>query len=160
MISDIEQKAIDAMLHRGVKISIPERSFLKYFGKKKRTFTIHQSYLCTLFHISTIAIQLKYSEKQLSESPFEESKQLVAKYAKSMPRIIAIAILGSDFKIRLFSGYLSGYLFRNLTPEKLAQLSLIVMQMNNVSDFINSIRLMSGARISAPKSLSPADNGG
>ncbi len=161
MISETEQKAIDAMLQRGIKVSIPERSLLRFIGKKERHFTVRQSYLGTLYEISRVALKLEYSESKISESAFTESKVLAEKYARNMALICAIAILNSKWGIRLFKGMLARYLLWRLTPQRLAQLSIVVMQMNNISDFINSIRLMSAVRLTAPKGdLSPDDNGG
>lgn len=160
MASKAEEKAIDAMLDRGVKISIPERSLFAYFGKKERSFTIRQSYLGTLLEISRVALKLDYDEKAISEAAFTESKQLAKRHSKNMALIAAIAILNSRWGIRLWKRPLANYLFWRLTPQKLVQLSIVVMQMNNISDFINSIRLMSGVRLTAPKNLSPEDNGG
>lgn len=161
MANATEQKAVDTMLHRGVEVSIPKRSLLRYIGKSERTFIIRQSYLGTLYEISRIALKLEYDEKLIAESAFTESKQLAIRHCKNMALICAIAILNSIWSIRLFSGIFSRYLLWRITPEKLAKLSIVVMQMNNISDFINSIRLMSGVRLTAPKSdLSPAGNGG
>jgi hypothetical protein len=157
---DIEAKAVDTLLHRGVRIDIPKRSLLRYVGKKDRSFTIRQSYLGTLFEISRVALRLDYDEKRIADDAFSESKRLVKKHAKGMTLICAIAILNSWWGIRLLAWPLSYYLLWRLTPQRLAQLSLTVMQLNNISDFINSIRLMSGARVTAPKDLSPDDNGG
>lgn len=159
MNSATEQKAVDTLLHRGVRVSIPKRSLLRYIGKTDRTFTIRQSYLGTLFEISRVALRLDYDEKLIADNAFAESKQLAKRHVKSMALICAIAILNSKWKIYLLSWPLSRYLLWRLTPQRLAQLSLTVMQLNNISDFINSIRLMSGARMTAPK-LSLVNNGG
>lgn len=160
MDQSVETRAIDAMLQRGVKIELPERTLLRYLGKKTQSFTIRQSYLGTLYEISRIALKLDYSEKIL-EVPFTESKQLVVKHVRNMAMIAAIAILNSKWKIRLFSRFLARQLLWSLTPEKLSRLAIVVMQMNNIQDFINSIRLMSAIRLTAPKrDLSPEDNGG
>lgn len=156
-----EQKAVDTMLQRGIKVSIPKRSILRYVGKKDRTFTIRQSYLGTLYEISRVALRLDYDEKRIAKNAFGESKALAKKHARDMALICAIAILNSKWRIRLLSWPLSLYLFWRITPELLAKLSLMVMQLNNISDFINSIRLMSAARLSAPKDdLSLVSNGG
>ncbi len=168
MDQSVETRAIDTLLQRGVEIIIPPSApppryrFINWLSGAKdkgRTFIIRQSYLGTLYEISRVALTLEYNEKRIAEDAFGESKRLVEKHAKSMTLICAMAILNSKDDIQAQSESLSEYLLWHLTPERLAQLSLTIMQMNNISDFINSIRLMSGARITAPK-LSPEDNGG
>lgn len=159
MSNEIENKALDNLLQRGVEIPIPKRSIFRYIGKKERKFILRQSYLGTLFEISKLALKVEYDETQLQADGFRESKILTVEYSKTMALIIAIALLNSKWKIKCFAKLFSYYLFWRLTPSKLAQVAIMVMQMNNYSDFINTIRLTSVLKVATPN-LSPTGNGG
>lgn len=160
MDQSVETKAIDTMLQRGVRIDLPERTLLRFFGRKQRSYTISQSYLGTLLEISRLSLTLDYDERKLSEQAIQESKQLAVKHCRTVAAIAAIAILNSKWRIRFFRRSLARYLLWGMTPESLLNLALVVMKMNNIPDFINSIRLMSAVRLTQAKNLSPEDNGG
>ena len=54
---------------------------------------------------------------------------------------------------------MGNYLLDKLTPKKLAEIVLIVVALGGVQDFTDSIRLIRSMRITAPKNLSPTDQG-
>jgi len=145
-----EIKAIDTLLQNGIIVDI---------GKRK--FTISQSYLGTIFTISHIAITMGIDEEKIKDNPIGESRDIAVSHAKKMARIVAIAILNNKWKIRLFESVLANFLFWKLTPGELRNISETVMTLNNMGDFMNSIRLISGRRMTEPKkNLSPGDSGG
>jgi len=159
-MKNTEEKATDILQNKGIKFSIPRKSLFRHL-KKNRELTIRPSYLGTLYEISRLAIKLNFDEKLIENDPFYESRVLIEKHVKSMALIVAIAVLNSQFKIKLFKGILSWYLYWHLTPEMLFSLSLQVVELNNLQDFMSSIRSARGWRITQPKSdLSPTGNGG
>ena len=160
-MQDTEKGAVDAILDKGIEISIPKRSVLKYFTKAKdRKFTIRQPYLGTLHSIARVSLEIEFSEDLIRGNAIAQSHEHARKDVKKLAKVIAIAICNSRWRIRLFSGILADYLVWRLTPERLLQLSVTVFTLSNTADFINSIRLISGARISQPKNLSPEERGG
>jgi hypothetical protein len=160
-MSNAEKKAADTLLHTGAEIKIYKRSVLRFIGKKERTITIHQSFLGTLYEISRLALQMNFDESKVQSDPWYESKVLAEKHARTVSTVLAIAILNSKWKIRLFKKLLANYLYWHLTPENLFKIVIVVSELNNVADFINSIRSVRGWRITQPKSeMSPTGNGG
>lgn len=160
-MENVEEKTVDVLLNEGIDITIKKRSVLRFIGKKQRAFRIRQSYLGTVYAISKIAISMDFDETLIQKDPFFESKVLAEKHIKAMALVIAIAILNSKLKIRLFKNILASYLLWHLTPEELSKLVMFIAELNNYSDFMSSIRSVRGWRITQPKSeLSPQDNGG
>lgn len=159
-----EQQEISILLNKGVKFSTPKRSFLKHLSKKKeRDFYIFQPYLGTLDHLSELSLQMKIDEKVYeSDDMFERLqgyKILASKTARLAAKMAAISVLNSRWKIKLFSGILAGYFLWHIQPTHLLQLAMLINKMSNFGDFTNSIRLMSTARTTAPKSLIENQNG-
>ncbi|MCZ2480005.1 hypothetical protein [Aquirufa nivalisilvae] len=156
-----ERQEYDLLLHQGVKFTTPKRSILKYFSKQKdRTWVINQPFLGTLDYLSSIFIQMDFSEERIKENALNESKRLAAINTFRCAKIIAIAILNDKIRIKLFSNILARYFLWRITPSKLFQLALMINTMSNVADFTNSIRLMSVQRTAAPQLIEIADQKG
>lgn len=145
-----EKQVIDALLDQGMYFDI-DRKFTRVFTKKPRRWVIKQPFLGTLDYLTREYLVMDFDENKLQENPLRESKIIASKYTMNMARIVAIALLNGKWKIKLFTGILSRYLFWRLTPSKIVNLAIIINTLNNTTDFTNSIRLMSGMRTTAPK---------
>ena len=150
---ETEKKALNTLLQKGMKFSVPKHGLLRLLSKKKeREFTIVQPFLGTLDMLSEIFLQIEFDEKKIQENPLSESKYLL-KYSGKLAQIVAIAVCNSNTKFRIRGKKLTRYFLWHLTPEKMLQIVLIISSMNNTMDFINSIRLMSVVRTTIPKAL-------
>ena len=147
-----EQNEADVLIDKGMFFKVPKRSLLKYLSKnKERTFLISQPYLGTLDLITQIFLSINFDEEVLKESPLSESKKIVGQSVKKCAQVVAITMLNSHWKIRLFSSVLATYLLWRVTPSKLMELAVTINRMSNLGDFINSIRFMSVVRTTTPK---------
>lgn len=156
-----ESRAVEALLSEGVKFEIKTKGLVRIF-KKTHTFHLRQSYLGTLLMLSKYYLKVGFDEKKLTDDPLGESRHEITKSAKTLAMIAAIGMLNNKWKIRFFARPLAKWLLWRLTPQKLYELSMTIVVLNNTGDFMNSIRLMSALRITAPKeeNLSPVDQGG
>lgn len=156
-----EQKAVNTLLSQGVKFEIDARGLVRIF-KKKHSFMLRQAYLGTLLMLSKYYLKVGFDEKKLVDDPLGVSRLEITRTAKTLAMIAAIGILNNKTKIKLFARPFAKWLLWRLTPNKLYELSMTIVVLNNTGDFINSIRLMSALRVTAPKeeNLSPADQGG
>ncbi|WP_337043863.1 hypothetical protein [Emticicia sp. 17c] len=157
-----EQNEADVLINRGISFEVPMRSPLKYFSRtRQRTFVIHQLYLGTLDIISRIFLSLPLDEAAIAADPLREAKRISAESARKCALAIAIAVLNSQWKIKLFSGLLANYFLWRIQPSRLVQVAFYLNQLSNLGDFISSIRLMSAIRTTAPsqveKKTTPAD---
>ncbi|MFA6973994.1 MAG: hypothetical protein WC238_04645 [Parcubacteria group bacterium] len=155
-----EQKAVNTLLSQGVKFEIDAKGLGRLF-KKKHSFHLRQAYLGTLLILSKYYLKVGFDEKKLVDDPLGVSRLEITKSAKILAMIAAIGILNNKTKIRLFAKPFAKWLLWRLTPNKLYELSMTIVVLNNTGDFINSIRLMSALRVTAPKveNLSPVDQG-
>lgn len=76
----------------------------------------------------------------MEADPVGESKRMVFKNAYLSAQIIAIAILNREWKIKLLTPLFAKYLLWHLTPQTILKLSVIVLTIGNIGDFINAIR--------------------
>lgn len=148
-----EKNEADILIDRGFFFEVPKKSLLRWFSKKKtRRFEIQQPYLGVLDMINRIFLDIEFNEKEITENPLTETKKLVI-HSRKLAEVIAIVILGSKWKIRLFAKVLGRYFLWRITPDNLLQITLGISQMSNLENFIVSIRLMSRIRTTAPKPI-------
>ncbi|GAB3973843.1 hypothetical protein GCM10028806_28560 [Spirosoma terrae] len=138
-----EKQQIDTLLERGMDFTVDKKSLLRFFGKKQRVFKVYQPYLGTLDYLSQEYINMAFSEERLKADPVGESKRLIEHNAKRCGRVIAIAVLNSQWKIKLFAGLLANYFSWHLTPGKLFDLVMLINTLTNMGAFTNSIRFLS-----------------
>lgn len=144
-----EARELDTLTEQGLSFTTPKRSFLRHWGKPERTFTIQQPYLGTLDVLSKQYIQMGISETVLSQDPMVESRKL-ARYAPICARIVAISVLNSYWKIKLFTPLLASYFLWRVNPKTLWKFTSLILELSNMGDFINSIRFLSTARTTDP----------
>jgi hypothetical protein len=149
------------LLEHGVQFTLPGRSI---FGKaKERSFLVKQSYLGTLYHLSKLYLQLEINENTFSDENWMTEAKKLYKHAPIMSRVVATAYLNSKWKIRLFARPLSTYFLWHITPSKMVDIcKMIIVDLNNMQDFMITIKLLSVSPMTTPKNrdLSPLDNGG
>lgn len=171
-----ERAELNALIGNGIEFEIEDTEFeikKSLFGIiKKRTpitarkkFKIEEPTLGTLDRLSAEWIELAIDEGQLlSGDSLQKAKGLVYAHSKRCAKIVAIAVLGSDYLIpkcnyggrikyvedkeRLAS--LTELFTRTVKPSTLFQLCVSINAMLNLGDFTNSIRLMSSDRTAMP----------
>lgn len=147
----IEQSAIDALLQRGLTFEVERKSILKsIFRKKTRVFKMQQLYLGTLIILADKYLKLNIDEDQ-DDNATNPARLAPRQNAQLLAEILAIAVLNSKWKIKLFSGILSKYFLWRVTPQQLLSLTLVIHNLSNTQDFLYSIRLSKGSRITKPK---------
>jgi hypothetical protein len=152
-----ERKELDLLLEKGV-------SFEVQTGRKKRTFRFNEPTLGTLDRLSRLWVDMVIDEELLNDHDvyLSASKKLVMDNARRMARVIAIAVTPDSYSvspvIRCFKSRMYEWRIKRLTrlfyhtviPSRLFSLSYSIIAMGNLGDFINSMRLMSGARTTVP----------
>lgn len=153
----LEQKELDSLLEKGIEIEI---------GNKK--FVIHEPTLGVLDLLSDCFIKIQFEEQDLLDNPMIATRAIGKSASKVFARIIAIAVLGRNCAFvvgRLGSplsyittnnvkiNRLAKFFLLNTTPAKLLEIAMIISQMSNYGDFINSIRLVAGARTTKPNQI-------
>jgi len=149
----MEEKAINALLEKGV-----------VFNLNRKKYHLKEATLGMLDEISALQLQMTIDENRLDDNQLIYTKQLVKYNAELAAEIVAIMLVGSKgySHIPIVDNILSWVwglkvkskkkeVFQNLKPSELVNIAMITLQLSNSGDFINSIRLMSANRTTAPK---------
>lgn len=175
---ETEKQELNLLVNRGVSFDLERTIYQRPKGllgrfkkrvpvKEKLKFTIQEPTLSTLDRISAESVELIIDEKVMSSNDgLSEAKKLTKQHALRCAKIIALAVLGQDYMKAIQSGPHVKYIpddarleeltllfAENVQPSKLMQLTLVVNTISNLGDFMNSIRLMSGARTTIPNRI-------
>lgn len=172
-----EKEELNRLIQGGITFEIEcpairsKRGFLgiphRERGTVKRTFKIEEMTLSTLDRIAVESIELSIDENAIKESDdsIATARNIAMKHSRRMARVVAIAVLGSEWESPKFdrNGRIVRYeentkrideltdLFAHtIKPSQLNQLCLAVNAMCNLSDFLNSTRLIATDRTTMP----------
>lgn len=151
---DIEKKAANLILKRGVKVQVLAPLFFRLFGRKTMTVTVKAPKSTTLVEIAEKYLSMRIENTKDLSLP--ESFQLLKFHSSTMTEIIAICLLDSKkkmWRMKFFARFLSS----RLTQEEINYLFHLIIVYGGVEDFINTIRLMETVRITKPMNLSPKE---
>ncbi|WP_262246956.1 hypothetical protein [Parapedobacter soli] len=156
-----EQRNIDSLIGKGMDFEVETRGLERWI-RKKRVFTITEPYTGTLDLLADEFIKMEIDTDALDANPIQESNRIVHRSARRMARIVAITVLNGRCWVEVtpYRGFVNrplinrytNYFLRRVKPSKLNQLALIIRQLMNAGDFINSIRWISGAM---PRTTNP-----
>jgi len=172
---EIEREELNLLVQRGVKfdISMKVKKRVKglpgFLGKKEitektETFEIHEPTLSVLDRISDVALDMVINDDELCDGSQEfitRARKIVKGNSEKLARVIAIAVLGEDYHINEISksgkikrlineeelNRLTDLFFHSIKPSKLSALASTVTNISNFADFLVSMRLLSGARM-------------
>lgn len=170
----MEREELNLLVRHGIKFSVTHKirrhkKGVKGFFQRPEVITVQEDFvvqeptLSVLDRLSAIWVEMGLDETLLTTGGTEtlaEAKRIAKDNAARMARIIAIAVLGEDYHVTQIStnGRIKRYnddkeldrltdlFFHTIKPSKLVGLSEAVTSVSNLGDFINSMRLQSGAR--------------
>lgn len=170
-----EQSELRKMIGEGVKFDIEithykrKPGLLGFFRRREKltetkVYTIQEPTLATLDRLSLIWLQMEIDETKLGDDDYlRTARTLANKEARKLAEVVATAVLGEDYYIATFDGTtyrrkedrkalrnLTRLFFHTIKPSELLTLAIIVTNVSNLGDFINSMRLMSATRTSDP----------
>jgi hypothetical protein len=155
MIMETEKQAAEVLLDRGVGWKLSAPWYLRILGKKTVTVTIKPLRLGTLLELSRLYAGMNIDASQLEKDP----TLLVNKHATTVCRIAAVCMLNKKGRIWMFSGFLTKFLLSRLTANALLEVMIFISTYSGVEAFIDTIRLIGEMRMTAPRNLSPEDQG-
>lgn len=154
------RKELNSILNNGVKVTIEKSGTQRkgLFGKhtpykEKCVYELQQPILAALDLINYYVQDISLDESNISEAanPYPEIRLIALRHMDKIAHAVAVALLNRDAFVKTSSGYvvngkrieeLTGELLHHLTPGKLFEISQAMAVMCNLSDFLNSIRLM------------------
>ena len=172
-----ERAELNTLINKGVTFEVKDTEFevkRRFFGlfrqyKSKdivRTFKIEEMTLATLDRIAAESVEIAIDEEKLRSAGIDSIKMartIAHKHSTRCARIIAIAVLGEDlFIAKPGKGgtrwiedtkkldALTSMFRRKIKPSILYKLYVLVNAMENLGDFMNSIRLILLERTTMP----------
>lgn len=130
-----------------------------------KVFKIKEPTLSTLDRLSYIWLQMEIDETKLNDEDYlRTARALANKEAAKLAEVVAVAVLGEDYYVATYDGAtyrrkedkkalrdLTALFYHTLKPSELLTLAIIITNVSNLGDFVNSMRLMSAARTSDPE---------
>lgn len=173
-----EQDELRRMIGEGVTFDVDvthyrrKPGFWGYFRKRervteKKVFKIEEPTLNTLDRLSALWLQMEIDEAKLQDADYlNAAKKMANKEAKRLAEVVATAVLGEDYYTTIDKGgyykrtenkqelkRLTSLFMHTVKPSELFTLAVLITNVSNLGDFINSIRLMSATRTSDPTHL-------
>lgn len=170
-----EQTELRKMIGEGVTFDVEithhrrKPGLLGYFRRREKVtetkvYTIKEPTLATLDRLSLLWLRMEIDETKLGDDDYlRTARTLANKETKQLAEVVATAVLGEDFYIATFDGTtyrrkedrkalrdLTLLFFHTLKPSELLTLAIIITNVSNLGDFVNSMRLMSATRTSEP----------
>lgn len=149
-----EQQAVHILLSKGVKVHVATPFFIRMFGIKRIALTLIAPSIFILTKIAGKYLELNI--KETKELTLPEAYALLQMHSRAMTEIVSIAILGKRQKMWMVRP-LAYWLENRLTEKELSYLFQLIIVYGGVEDFINTIRLTEGTRITKPMNLSPEE---
>ena len=178
----MEKNELNTLIGKGAEFEINDIEFRKkrilgFFRKRvpvpvTRKFKIEEPTLGTLDRLSAEFIDFEIDENSLNITDvMKTARTLAGKHAIRCAKIIALAVMGSDYQIPTCNrngivryvkddkrlNELTALFARTIKPSQLYQLYILINTMFNLGDFTNSIRLMSADRTTMPIRIEPSN---
>jgi len=174
---ELEREELNRIVNNGVMFEVEDveamvtkRSFFGLFKKRElvkvtKKFKIEEPTLGTLDRLSREWVELAIDEESLKgKDGMKNARSLAANNALRCAKVIAIAVIGSEYKIPVTDkngvvrmredvkrlNELTSLFARTIKPSRLYQIYILIQTMCNLGDFLNSIRLMSADRTTMP----------
>lgn len=174
-----EREELNLLVQRGVKFDVTtkirrrKKGLRGFFSRPEtvnetHTFEIHEPTLSVLDRISALSLAIEIDEaamKAEGEAAITEARQVTKENIVRMARVVAVAVLGEDYHVTEVNRFgkvkkynddkeldrLTALFFHSVKPSVLVGLVAMITGMSNLGDFINSMRLLSGARTATPR---------
>jgi hypothetical protein len=175
-ILEQEKSELNALINKGIIFEVEDiefevkKQFLGLIKKRipvkvKKQFKIRELTVGTLDRMSAEWIEIAIDETQLKgDDSMKQARTLIHKHAVRCCKIIALAVLDSDYLISEYHKngivrytedterlkVLTDLFVRTIKPSMLYHLCVSINVICNLGDFMNSIRLMSAGRTAMP----------
>lgn len=156
-MKEVEIKTVDTLLDKGVRAQIPAPLFFRIFGKKTISVVVRRSVMANMLLISKKYIQMNLHDDFGDD--FSEWTKIFLATCKPVSEIVAIGMLSRSLPVWLFAKPLARYLRKNMTSRELASIAAMLVTLNGVQDFLNTIRFLRTMRITKPRMTSPEEEG-
>jgi hypothetical protein len=149
---EVEIKAVDTILDKGVRVPIPTPFLLRAIGIKKVSVVVRRPVMGTMLRISKRFVQLRV-DKDLHEKEWQQWVEVFVKKMKPVSMIVAIGMLRGKWAGYLFARPLAWYLRWHLNTRELAEIAAMLVTLSGIQDFMNTITFLRGMKTTAPANV-------
>lgn len=153
-----ENESIKVLLNDPITFNCPTR-WRRVFGIKFSKWTIRYQPFETLVRLGREYAKLFFDEEDVAKFGLEEAKRLTVEQSKSFARIAAIAVTGTMPFAGLLRPILTEYFYQRMHPRLAVQLCQQLNTQGEYQDFIISIGLTRGRRLTEPAPIEEGKEG-
>ncbi len=168
-----EQNELRLLIGQGVTFDVEIKhrrrkpGFWGFFRRREevtetKVYKIEEPTLATLDRLSALWLQIEIDETKLGDDDYLRTARTMAnKEARRLAEIVAIAVMGESYYNVTFDGTtcrrterkadlraLTSLFFHTVKPSQLLTLAILISNVSNLGDFVNSMRLMCATRTS------------
>jgi len=148
---NVEERAANILIERGVKVPVTAPLFLRLFGKKKINLVVKALSIYSLKRVAIHYLQMQI--KSIDELTVPQGFEILLKHNKAVSKIVAESIINNRW-LKFIVPYIAYLLHGRLQAKELFYLYQLVIVYGGIQDFTNTIRLTEATRITMPMNLS------
>ncbi|MDD4819831.1 MAG: hypothetical protein PHD21_03230 [Flavobacteriales bacterium] len=145
-----QKRAVEALLEKGIDIEIKHRSILRYIVPKTK-WHVSPPTLGVLYGMAGEFAQMEMEEEKIDLQPLNYGFALARENAENLSRALAVSFIGGRMSMGIVGRLVARYLMWHMTPAEMFAAVVSVITMSGTADFINSIRLIKGIRLTEAK---------
>lgn len=140
-MQEVELKATETLLDKGVKIYFKAPLFFRMFRKKTIALTLRNPSIGTTVRCSRYYLKVGLTPEQSKAIEFNELLSAQASKSYLFARLVACALLNSRFWGWLLTKPLAYYIVGNIEMKRLCKVVEILIIQGGIEDFTNIIGL-------------------
>lgn len=148
---NVEERAANILIERGVKVPVTAPLFLRLFGKKKINLVVKALSIYSLKRVAIHYLQMQI--KSTDDLTVPQGFEILLKHNKAVSKIVAESIINNRW-LKFIVPYIAYLLRGRLQAKELFYLYQLVIVYGGIQDFTNTIRLTEATRITMPMNLS------
>lgn len=155
---NIEQKAAETLLNKGIKVRVSAPLLLRLVGIKSLRPVVRAPYWGTLNRITLIIHKAGLTSERVATIDDADIHELYAEFAVPLNMIMAQAILNNYWLGKVFGKLLGRFLVWHSTPLQTMTIANVLVSLNSKTAFTNTIRWVQPMTTTKP-TLSQASQG-
>lgn len=144
---EVQQRAADVLLDRGVRVKVPAPVWYRLFGVKEVSVTLYRPKLGTLIAMSRISADIDVDFDKLTDGSFKEAYDLCHRYGEQIAKWVAVALINDKRGIERQANRLARRLMWGMPTDRLAELFTLVVLLSGVQDFMTTIRFVQQSNV-------------
>ena len=109
-LGDVETKAVDTILQKGVRLKVRAPFLFRVLGKKYIFLKVSSPYEGTMYRVARYYLRTGLSGEKLDNLTLEEALELMCVHGKDINKAVAVAVLNGYWSGKLLTRPLAWYL--------------------------------------------------